>query len=141
LKSNYSNNKEWERQIFWVSREWKCTNSMTLPDHQRIPREWRHLNRNRIGRPKLSDAEQSKVAHMFDYYKHHHKSENNFDVIITARAMNEHLGYSLPEDKVPLTKAGKPRNVKAKVPESSVSTDTERRPPKTKGHSFKASEK
>lgn len=53
---------------------------------------------------------------MIDYCQNHHKVENDFDVIVTIRALNDHLDYKIPEDKDPLTKTGKQKATKVKAP-------------------------
>lgn len=57
---------------------------------------------------------------MIDYCKSHHKVENDFDTIVTSKSLKDHLGYKIPENKVPLTKAGKPKAAKEKVLATSV---------------------
>jgi hypothetical protein len=126
LKSIYSNNKDWEKQVFRVSGEWECPKSMKIAESQRISREWRALDGNLMNPPEISDAEREEVARMIDFCNNHHKVENDFDVIVTDKSLNDHLGYKIPENKVPLTKTGKPKFTKSKVPATSASSVAQR---------------
>jgi hypothetical protein len=76
--------------------------------------------------PDISDAEQEEVTRMVDFCKNHHKVENDFDVIVTRKSLNDHLGYKIPMDKVPITKPGKPKATKAKAPAAAVSSRVQR---------------
>jgi hypothetical protein len=108
---------------------------MKIAESQRISREWRALDGNLMNPPEISDAEQGEVTRMIDFYNCHHKVENNFDVIVTDKSLNDHLGYNILENKVPLTKTGKPKFTKSKAPATSVhsaaqrGTSRTRRPP------------
>jgi hypothetical protein len=57
---------------------------------------------------------------MIDFCKRYHKVENDFDLIVTDKSLNEHLGYKIPGNKVPLTKTGKPKTMKTKVSTTSI---------------------
>jgi hypothetical protein len=120
LKPIYSNNKDWEKQVFRVSGEWECPRSMKIIESQRISREWRALDDNLANPLEISDAEQEEVARMIEFCNGHHKVENDFDVIVTAESLNDHLGYKIPENKVPLDRAGRPKFTKSKVPTASI---------------------
>jgi hypothetical protein len=115
LKPIYSNNKDWEKQVSRVSGEWECPKSMKIAESQRISWEWRALDGNLVNPPEISDAEQEEVTRMIDFCNRHHKVENDFDVIVTVKSLNDHLGYKIPENKVPLTRAGKPKFMKSKA--------------------------
>jgi hypothetical protein len=120
LKPIYSNNKDWEKQVFRVSGEWECPRSMKIAESQRIRWEWRDLDGNLVNPPEISDAEQEEVTRMIDFCNRHHKVENDFDVIVTVKSLNDHLGYKIPENKVPLTRAGKPKFTKSKAPTTPI---------------------
>jgi hypothetical protein len=89
---------------------------MKLTESQRISQEWRALDCSLTNPPEIFDAEQEEVTRMIDYYKSHHKVENDFDVIVNSKSLNDHLGYKIPENKVPLTKTGKPKAPATVVP-------------------------
>jgi hypothetical protein len=95
--------------------EWECPNSVKLPESKRISREWRVLDEDLADPPEITDAKQSEVVHMVNYCKSHHKKENDFDVIVIVKTLNDHLRYKIPKDKVPLTKIGKRKATKAKT--------------------------
>lgn len=120
LKPVYSNNKDWEKQVFRVSGEWECPRPMQIADSQRISREWRALDGNLANPPEIFDAEQEEVARMINFCNRHHKVKNDFDVIVTAKSLNDHLGYKIPENKVPLDRAGRPKPTKSKAPTASI---------------------
>jgi hypothetical protein len=126
LKPVYSNNKDWEKQVFRVSGEWECSRSMQIAESQRISREWKALDSNLANPPEISDAEQEEVARMIDFCNRHHKVENDFDVIVTDKSLNDHLGYKIPKNKVPLDRTGRPKSTKSKAPTVSI-------PPVTQG--------
>jgi len=42
--------------------------------------------------PDISDAEQVEVTRMVDFCNNHHKAENDFDVIVTSKSLNNHFG-------------------------------------------------
>jgi hypothetical protein len=88
----------------------------------------------------ISDAEQEEVTRMVDFCKNHHKVENDFDVIVTSKSLNDHLGYKIPMDKVPLTKPGKPKATKAKAPAAAVSSRVQRESSRAKKPFFQAPE-
>jgi hypothetical protein len=73
-----------------------------------------------VNPPEISDAEQEEVTRMIDFCNRHHKVENDFDVIVTVKSLNDHLGYKIPENKVPLTRAGKPKFTKSKAPTTPI---------------------
>jgi hypothetical protein len=120
LKPVYSNNKELERQVFRVSGEWECPKSVKLTESQRISQERRALDGGLTNLPEISNAEQEEVTRMIDYCKNHHKVENDFNAIVNDKSLNDHLGYKIPENNVPLTKTGKHNTAEAKVPEALV---------------------
>jgi hypothetical protein len=132
LKPIYSNNKDWEKQIFRVSGEWECPRSMEVTGSQRISREWRVLDGNLANPPEISDAEQEEVARMIDFCNRHHKVENDFDVIVTAKSLKDHLGYKIPENKVPLDRAGRPKFMKSKAPTATIPPVAQRGTPRTR---------
>jgi hypothetical protein len=126
LKPIYSKNKDWEKQVFLVSGEWEWPKSMKLAESQRISHEWRALDGNLMNPPEISDAEQEEVTRMIDFCNSHHKVENDFNTIVTDKSLNDHLGYKIPENKVPLTKVGKPKFTKSKVLATSVPSVAQR---------------
>jgi hypothetical protein len=99
---------------------------MKLVETQRISREWRALDGNLMNPPEISDAEQEEVTRMIDFCNSHHKVENDFNTIVTDKSLNDHLGYKIPENKVPFTKVGKPKFTKSKVPPASVPSVAQR---------------
>jgi hypothetical protein len=69
---------------------------------------------------------------MIDFFNRHHKVENDFDVIVTAKSLNDHLGYKIPENKVPLYRAGRPKLTKSKAPTASTPPVAQRGTPRTR---------
>lgn len=49
-----------------------------------------------------------------------HMVEVDFDHVVTEDALREHLGYHIPEGKVPLDKKGKPMQKKSGTSEKST---------------------
>jgi hypothetical protein len=99
---------------------------MKITESQRISREWRALDCNLANPPEISDAEQEEVTRMIDFCNRHHKVENDFDVIVTTKSQNDHLGYKIPENKVPLDRARRPKFTKSKAPMTSIPPTTQR---------------
>jgi hypothetical protein len=109
---------------------------MKITESQRISQEWRALDGNLANPPEISDAEQEEVAQMIDFCNRHHKVENDFDVIVTAKSLNDHLGYKIPENKVPLDRAGRPKFTKSKAPTASILPAAQRGTPRNSGTPF-----
>jgi hypothetical protein len=115
-----------------VSGEWECPRSIEVTGSQRISREWRALDGNLANPPEISDAEHEEVARMIDFCNRHHKVENDFDVIVSAKSLNDHLGYKIPENKVPLDWAGRPKLTKSKAPTASTPPVAQKGTPRTR---------
>jgi hypothetical protein len=57
-------------------------------------------------------------------------------VIVTAKSLNDHLGYKIPENKVPLDRAGRPKFTKSKAPTASILPAAQRGTPRNSGTPF-----
>jgi hypothetical protein len=140
LCQNYSNNKDWRRQLSWVSGQWESVNTEVFSEDQRVPWEWAPLVNDLREPPELNITERRRVDTMlilswmgsnFDSIK--------FDHIVTDTNMREILEYWIPGNKVPFDKKGKSKTAKKGQSE----TDALKRdaPKKGKGKKSNASDK
>lgn len=44
-KGHQSNNKGWDYEFFYVSREWECSSGQVLSEEEKVPREWGTLKK------------------------------------------------------------------------------------------------
>jgi len=102
----YVNNKGWRQQFFRVSGEWDCPSHFTLPDSQRVPREWRPLVDDLRILPTLSVSKVKEVNEMLSFSARAVQAPIDFENLVSVRSLNECFGYQIPERKVTLDKRG-----------------------------------
>lgn len=110
LCPTYSNNKYWRQQTFRVSGRWEFTNFETLPEDQRVPKEWAPMFRDLREPPELEALERRKVDTMLHFSREWRNFDQiNFDNIVTDTNMRNILGYQISENKAPYEKGVSPR--------------------------------
>jgi hypothetical protein len=80
----YGNNKGWRQQFFRVSGEWECPSHTTIPDSQRVPREWRLLVDDLRILPTLSVPKIKEVNNMLSFSARSVRTAIDFENLVSA---------------------------------------------------------
>jgi hypothetical protein len=104
----YGNNKGWRQQIFRVSGEWECPAGSTLPDEQKVPRDWRPLVDDLRILPRLSVSKIKEVNEMLSFSVWSVWASIDFENLVSMQSLNDCFGYQLLENKMALDNRGFP---------------------------------
>jgi hypothetical protein len=126
LLPEYSSNKHWKEQFFFVQGVWECPTTETVADPE-VPRKVRRLLSSKQDEPILTEDEATHVRVLLKYSEEH-VAKMDFDAVFSQSALAARLRYpptaSVAESRA-LTKSKLKRKRKAAVLQISESQPTE----------------
>jgi hypothetical protein len=112
LSQNYSNNRGWRSDFFWVSGD--LESAASLPPGQRISRVWRPIQVDLREAPALNATGKRRVAAMLLFSQTpRNDMKIDYDNIVTDENMRKVFGYQIPTEKVWYDRKGKQKPKKS----------------------------